>query len=307
MRFDVVVPTIGRDSLYELLESIARSRGTFDGRIIVVDDRRDTSTPLEHDRIDERVRDRVDIVRGKASGPASARNIGWQHSIAPCIAFLDDDVVVADDWLALAALDAAELTDDVAGSQAQLRVPLPEDRPATDWERNVSALQDAPWITADMMYRRDVLQDLNGFDERFKRAYREDSDFALRARNAGYAIVRGVRRSTHPVRPADPWISVRLQAGNADDVLMRALHGRAWRERIGAPAPRWPLHLATVLCAAGWLALTAEFAYRRIAPGPKTPREIATMLATSTIIPFAAVYHRARGSARLPKLLGQAQ
>jgi len=50
--------------------------------------------------------------------------------------------------------------------------------------------------------------------------------------------------------------------------------------------------------AAGWLALTLDFAWRRIAPGPRTRDEIATMLATSAVIPFAAVYHRARGELR---------
>jgi predicted NodU family carbamoyl transferase len=35
----------------------------------------------------------------------------------------------------------------------------------------------------------------------------------------------------HPVRPANRWVSVCTQRGNADDELMRALHGPRWRER----------------------------------------------------------------------------
>jgi hypothetical protein len=147
-----------------------------------------------------------------------------------------------------------------------------------------------------MIYRRSVLEQLGGFDERFKRAYREDADFALRVFNAGFRIIKGTRNILHPVREADPWISVRLQAGNADDALMTVIHGRDWRARVGAPPGRWPWHVATVLCFAAWAALTADFAWRRIAPGPRTPREIQTMLLTSPIIPFAAVYHRVRGA-----------
>ena len=44
-----------------------------------------------------------------------------------------------------------------------------------------------------------------------------------------------------------------------------------------------------------WAAGTAEFAAARIAPGPRTSREVATMLVTSVVIPPAAVAHWLRG------------
>ena len=50
-------------------------------------------------------------------------------------------------------------------------------------------------------------------------------------------------------------------------------------------------------------AQAARFAWRRIAPGPRTRTEVATMLATSPLLPFLAVYHRARGYARVRRLL----
>jgi histidinol-phosphate phosphatase family protein len=46
---------------------------------------------------------------------------------------------------------------------------------------------------------------------------------------------------------------------------------------------------------ATWAALTGAFAYERIAPGPRTPGEVCTMLATSVAIPPAAVWHWLRG------------
>jgi histidinol-phosphate phosphatase family protein len=50
------------------------------------------------------------------------------------------------------------------------------------------------------------------------------------------------------------------------------------------------------LLAAGlWLAGTAEFAWRRIAPGPRTAGEIASMALTSTLIPPLASWHWTRG------------
>src|SRR5438270_287781 len=125
---------------------------------------------------------------------------------------------------------------------------------------NGAGLEGARWATADMAYRRAALVAVGGFDERFPRAYREDADLGIRVTGAGFRIVRGERRVNHPVRPAGPWVSLRLQKGNRDDALMRALHGPAWRERAGVPRGRRPRHLATT--AAGSLAL-AGLAVRR--------------------------------------------
>lgn len=307
MRYDLVIPTIGRRSLLELLRSLGRCEGPFPERVLVVDDRRDASAPLVFEGIDTSLLSRITVLRGKAAGPAAARNTGWRASDAEWIAFLDDDVIVREGWLTLLERDVEVLQEDEAGTQGRVFVPLPQERPPTDWERNVAGLQNSAWITADMAYRRAVLEQLGGFDERFRRAYREDADFALRVFELGYRIARGSRSIDHPVRPADPWISIRLQAGNADDVLMSALHGKDWRERANAPRGRWPYHLATVACFAGWAALTADFAWRRLKPGPGTPQEVRTVLLTSAVIPFAAVYHRARALMTLRSRLRGAQ
>jgi HAD superfamily hydrolase (TIGR01662 family) len=221
------------------------------------------------------------------------------------------------DWYERLAEDLADLPPDVAGSQGRVRVPLPEDREPTDWERGTAGLATSSWITADLAYRRDALAAVGGFDERFPRAFREDSDLALRVLDTGVRLVRGRRWITHPVRPVDRWVSLRVQAGNADDVLMRRLHGRNWRTRADAPLGRRPGHLAVtaaavaavglaaagrprtaVLAAAAWLAGTAEFAWARIAPGPRTADEITTMVLTSAAIPPLATWHFLRGALR---------
>src|SRR5947209_10197358 len=323
---DVVVPTIGRSSLRLLLESMARAKGPRPERIILVDDRRagagNERAPLELGELDADLRARITVIAGRAAGPASARNLGWRAARAPWIAFVDDDVLVGETWLEDLARDLRDLPPDVAGSQANVTVPLPSDRRPTDWERNVAGLASAQWITADCAYRRSELLATGGFDERFPRAYREDADLALRIVARGKRIVRGSRCTAHPVRPADWKIGIRLQAGNADDVLMDALHGRDWRARASAPRGAFRSHAATVataalalgalasvkpragaVLAAAWAAQTARFAWRRIAPGPKTPGEIGGLLVTSVAIPFAAVYHRARGYAQLRRLL----
>ena len=311
---DVVVPTVGRPSLAALLHALADGEGPLPGRVIVVDDRRRPAGPLLGDPVPPPLATLVELRQGPAAGPAAARNVGWRASSADWIAFVDDDVVPAPGWLARLADDLRAADPDVGGVQGRLHVPMPAGRPPTDWERNVRGLEQARWATADLAYRRQALLRVGGFDERFPRAYREDADLGLRVTAAGYRIVRGRRCSTHPVRPAGRWVSVRLQAGNADDALMRARHGPGWRQRAGVPAGRRPRHVAVtaaglaavVLLALGhrraaiatggaWLAGTAELAWARIAPGPRTPDEIATMLATSAVVPAAATLHWIRG------------
>lgn len=322
---DAVVPTVGRPSLEALLEALAASTGPLPGRVLLVDDRREPDDPLLPVGPPPRLASRVEVLRGPAAGPAAARNAGWRASGAHWVVFLDDDVLPDPDWSLRLFEDLSCLGPDVAGSQGRVRVPLPADHRPTDWERNVKGLESAWWITADMAYRRAVLEEVGGFDERFPRAYREDADLGLRVTGASYRIASGRRFVTHPVRPADRLVSVRLQAGNADDVLMRALHGPHWRERARVLRGRRPFHIATTVAgvvglagllsgrrglgalgAAGWLAGTAELAWARIAPGPRTRDEVATMLLTSALLPAAATRHWLAGLFRRRSLLADA-
>jgi histidinol-phosphate phosphatase family protein len=315
--FDIVVPTIGRPTLGDLLDALGTGRGPRPRQVILVDDRPRPRRPLLEREAPAALAGRVVVVRGAGRGPAAARNVGWRRGGARWVVFLDDDVRPEPDWAARLAGDLAAAAPDVAGVQGRIRVPLAADRRPTDWERNVRGLERARWATADMAYRRGVLAAVGGFDERFRRAYREDADLALRVMAAGWRLATGTRLVEHPARPAGFWVSVRAQAGNADDALMRRRHGRGWRERAGAPCGRRPLHLAVTAlallavgarltgrrraagaAALGWTAATVEFAWSRIAPGPRTPREIVAMAATSVLIPPAATAHWLRGWAR---------
>jgi histidinol-phosphate phosphatase family protein len=171
----------------------------------------------------------------------------------------------------------------------------------------VHGLEEAAWATADIAYRRDALVGVGGFDERFPRPYREDSDLGLRVLEAGGWIVRGRRSVEHPVGAAPWWQSISRQRGNADDALMLLLHGPGWERRAGALRGARRRHLATsallvvattalVTHRAGiattalvaWLGLTSRFAWERISPGSRTMSEVATMLATSPVIPVVA-------------------
>ncbi|RBM16125.1 glycosyltransferase family 2 protein [Streptomyces sp. PT12] len=315
--YAVVIPTLGRPSLGRVLTALAAGEGPRPTRIVLVDDRPpDDPNPLPV-AVPATLRDLVEIVPGRGAGPAAARNTGWRRSPEPWIAFLDDDVVPGPDWAAALADDLAAAEPDIAGVQARIAVPLPLDRAPTDWERCTAGLATARWITADMAYRRAALESVGGFDERFPRAFREDADLALRVLAKGWILAVGERRTQHPVRPADAWVSVRQQAGNADDVLMRRLHGPDWWARADAPRGRLARHAAITAAGLGalgaavvrrrgaaaalgalWLVGTGEFAAARVLPGPRTREEVRRMLATSALIPPMAVAHWLVGHVR---------
>lgn len=320
LAFDVVVPTIGRLSLRPMLDALEASEGPRPCHVVLADDRRGVASPLDVPR-GSWVSERLVTIRSAGRGPAAARNAGWRAGDAPWVAFVDDDVLPPGDWLTRLAADLASCGPADGGVAARIRVPRAAGRRPTDWERNVGGLERARWATADMAYRREALLRVGGFDERFPRAYREDADLALRVRRAGYSLRAGEREMTHPVRPADRWVSVRLQAGNADDALMRALHGRRWRDAAEVPSGARAQHVATTaaalaavaallagrrrlaaLAGIGWAGSTARFVAKRIAPGPRTADEIGTMLLTSVAIPPAATYHWTRGVARARSL-----
>lgn len=314
--YSIVVPTVGRVTLTALLESLARSDGPRPSHIVVVDDRPAGGGPLPLPASGWST-SLVQVRHSGGRGPAAARNVGWRACDTEWIAFLDDDVLVGPTWPADLAADLDPLGPGVAASQARIEVPLPADRRPTDWEKGTAGLASATWITADMAYRRAALLEAGGFDERFPRAFREDADLALRVLDRGWTIADGARTTTHPVRPARWRASLDQQRGNADDVLMARLHGRDWYARAHAARGRRPVHLATsaalgaailatvlgrrgpaVAAGCAWAVSTTEFAWTRIAPGPRDRAEIGRMLATSALIPPAASWHWAHGVLR---------
>ncbi|MDJ1132825.1 glycosyltransferase family 2 protein [Streptomyces iconiensis] len=320
--FAVVVPTLGRPSLTDCLGALGAAYGPPPSEIVLVDDRPGTSgaaNSLEGHALAplSALRPRARVLRGGGRGPAAARNVGLSAVSAPWVVFVDDDVTVGPHWYEQLAEDLASAGPEVAGVQGVLYVPLPEDRRPTDRERNTAHLAHSLWITADMAYRAGALAAVGGFDPRFPRAFREDSDLALRVVEDGWRIVRGTRLAHHPVPGPDRWASVRAQRGNADDALMRRLHGAGWRNRAAAPRGRLRRHAAVTVAGtvalalaatgrrkaalaagAAWAAGTAEFARDRIAAGPRTGEEVTSMVLTSVLIPPAAVWHRTAGFLR---------
>jgi glycosyltransferase involved in cell wall biosynthesis len=311
-RVSVVVPTWRRPQLLaRCLEALLRQTlPAGDYEIIVADDGVDESTLETVTAANRDGGPRVVYVPVLGShGPAAARNCGWSSARAPVVAFTDDDTIPCSRWLeeGLAALRPGMAA--VAGRIRMAIGPRPR-----DYEKDAAGLAQAEFATANCFVDRAALTAIGGFDERFRLAWREDSDlqFSLLARGG---IIGTAPRAvvTHPVRPA-PWgISLRQQRKVYFDALLYRKHPRLYRSRIRS-APRWDYYVtvaallavpaawsagapvAAAAAAAVWLLFTAAFSIQRLRGTSHRPRHVAEIVVTSAAIPPLATFWRLAGA-----------
>jgi glycosyltransferase involved in cell wall biosynthesis len=141
-------------------------------------------------------------------GPAGGRNRGWRTAAAPLIAFTDDDCIPTPAWLERLLAAAGESGVPRPAPQAGpvthtiiqgATEPVPKQLEAARhilFARIVSVhAADGRYETCNILYPRDLLEQLDGFDERFRprgigaRPVGEDTDLGWRARAAG-AVTR---------------------------------------------------------------------------------------------------------------------
>ncbi|MEN6451003.1 MAG: glycosyltransferase [Thermoguttaceae bacterium] len=318
----VVVPTYRRDgSLARCLARLQTQRfNTAEYEIIIADDGPKESTRRLVADWPQGAGPPVRYVPVTATqGPAGARNAGWRVAQGHIIAFTDDDCLPEPDWLAEGVSAIVNHRADAATGRTL--VPLPA--APTDAERDIAGLTQAEFVTANCFCRRDALAAIGGFDERFTRAWREDSDLQFTLLERGRRIVRASRAVViHPLRPL-PWgVSLRLQRRGIFDALLRRKHPQLYREHV-APFPRIYFGAASSLAVAAgglatklpaiavagfavWLILTARFAARRLHGATLAPAHIAEMLLTSAMIPVLSLYWRLRGAWRYRRVRPEA-
>jgi GT2 family glycosyltransferase len=133
-------------------------------------------------------------------GPAAARNLGWQSTVAPVVAFLDDDCVPSPGWL-VAGLDALGTRSAIGVVQGRTRLPEGASvHRLTDWYLWRVVEGPTPWFEGcNLFFRRDVLEQTGGFDEDI-RYYGEDCAAGWRVLEAGFESAYASEAAvTHPV------------------------------------------------------------------------------------------------------------
>ncbi|RXZ36955.1 glycosyltransferase [Oxalobacteraceae bacterium CAVE-383] len=310
----VVVPTCGRPELLNrCLQALCRQTlAPARYEIVIVDDRPHRRTADIVAQWDSGAAPSIIYLPNHgAHGPAAARNLGWRAARSAVIAFTDDDTVPDPQWLenGLAALRA-----DAGAVCGRISMPLPAI--PTDYERDAKGLEKAEFVTANCLCRKTILERIGGFDERFRLAWREDSDLHFRLLEDNVKIVRAPRALVvHPVRPA-PWgVSIAQQKKILFDALLYKKHPRLYRQRIRRRA-RWDYYAIVALlltaiaalavghaslaltAAACWLFLTARFCLKRLRGTSKSLSHVGEMIITSALIPPCALYWRMVGAMR---------
>lgn len=155
-------------------------------------------------------------------GPATARNLGWRTAKAPLVCFTDDDCTPEPGWLAALATAASGV--DIAQGRT---IPDPDQAANRGpFSRTMTVpFEEGFYETCNIAYRRDLLEQLDGFDQGFRYPYGEDTDLAWRARELGArttfvdaAVVR------HEVWPSDYRAQLRDMRRRDGLVLMYAKH-----------------------------------------------------------------------------------
>lgn len=313
MKVSVVIPTYKRNQLLKrCLESVAKQKFSSDEyEIIVADDAADAATKnLVSDFALNYIFLKFKYVALTSShGPAAARNAGWRQAQADIVAFIDDDCIAEPGWLS-AGLEA--FTSTVAAVSGKLKVPIPE-KPK-DYELCIAWMENCRFLTANCFYRKSVLSEIGGFDEKFKAAWREDSDlyFTVLTRNLP---VRFAKKAivVHPVRKMRWGRSLKEEKKNVYNALLFKKHPLLFRKFI-EPSPPWLYYLIVSCAIAGsigtffssfykafiflWVVLSLLFAAKRIRPASKSLSHILELIFTSFLIPFLSVFWRIAGAFR---------
>lgn len=179
----VVIATRDRAELLGRTLDALRSQTRVPDEVVVVDDGSVDGTPAVLDRSAATGDLPLKVIRRASSGgPGAARNEGWRATSSALVAFTDDDCRPRPDWVQRLAL-AAGGADVVQGRV----VPDPEqtDR-GGPFVRTLDVGGSPFFETANIAYRRQLLEQLDGFDERMRRG--EDTDLGQRALRGGAAV-----------------------------------------------------------------------------------------------------------------------
>jgi GT2 family glycosyltransferase len=221
-RVSVVVATRDRPSRLAALLASLSAQTLRDFEVVVVDDGsvREAEVP-----------DAVRLIRHAApAGPSAARNAGWRAASAPYVAFTDDDCVASPGWLE--ALVAAARPDAVVQGPV---APIPSEAGRLGpFSRSLWVDRLGPWFqAANVLYPRDLLERLGGFDAAAFPFAGEDCDLAWRAFAAGAEPVWAPAASVHhAVNELGPAGSLRVAVRWGEAVQLVRRHPQLRRDAL---------------------------------------------------------------------------
>jgi glycosyltransferase involved in cell wall biosynthesis len=314
-KISVVIPTYSRpELLVSCLRALAAQtidKGLFE--VIVVSDGPDPETVRAlRPWLRQNIFELNYLSTPVKKGPAAARNLGWLSARSALIAFTDDDCLPDRRWLETFADHYSGQA--LCAYSGHTSVPLPAE--PTDFDLNTAGLEQAEFITANCACTKEALFRTGGFDERFKLAWREDSDLHFKLLTHCIPVIKVPEaKVTHPVRAVRWGVSIREQKKASYEALLFSKYPDLYKTRIAGKS-LWNYYLINLL----WLVLIGSlifreykvaefsaimlvalwlmFAVERLRNTRKSMKHVLEMLATSVIIPTLSVYWRLYGAVK---------
>lgn len=231
----IVVPTFNANkTIRQLITSLINQSYPKDRyEIIIVDDgSKDETVEIVMSIARENLQPTVKIIRLEHNrGPAVARNRGIIEAKGKIIAFTDADALPDTDWLE----ELVKVFDDenVGGVRGEI---------LTDGYR-LFPIRVAPvgggYKTCNIAYRKEVLNHVGLFDERFRHPFGEDGDVAHRVLKEGFLIKDSPKATVvHPVKELSLKQVIGIAMLRRYDVLFFRKHpkdARTYGERFMRP------------------------------------------------------------------------
>jgi glycosyltransferase involved in cell wall biosynthesis len=322
LSFSVVIPVKDTrpylDELIEALRALDEPAGGYD--VIFVDDGSSDGT---YERLQQAASsdERFRVLAGPRSGPAAARNVGIAAAKGDFVAFTDADTVPEADWLT--AAENVIRTSDVRAVEGTM-LPWSQSQPNYPYRMALN-LDGGRYMTGNMVYERQLLTDLGGFDTNFRSPhFLEDSDLAFRAMDRGAEIPYAPAvRIRHRAEPYSPMRFLRDQSKVQWIPLVARNHPSRYRSQLVPKVQRLrpgdvdllvalPLLTIALLTPSSWIvralaAIALAISVRRVVSGiplgglslgRRTPWFVALLVA-----PYVRVLSLIRGWLRARKVV----
>lgn len=198
MDFSIVIPTHNRKELLKktLYALFAQTYSPLKFEIIVVGDSAD-GTEETVEELAETAPCTLKYISVESCGPSKKRNRGIKEAEKEIVVFTDDDSLPRKDWLEKIAI-AFEKNPDAKGIEGKIlrdeKIPL--------FHHATENLTGDNYQTCNIAYKKDVLEELGGFDEGYF-FFREDTDMAFRVLERGEIVFEPSAVVYHPPRKMD--------------------------------------------------------------------------------------------------------
>lgn len=194
IKYSIVVPTCNRSEYLEICSKAIREQIQEEKsvEVVVVDDGSDKVFAYQNSLICKTFG--FTYMYQENSGMAVARNTGISKSKGEWIIFLDDDVLIADNWFGAMKKVLSSQAQTVVGVEGKV-----EGSGNGVWDREVQNLKGGAFLTCHLAVRGDVLNEISGFDPEFERLgpYCEDHELAARLLKKGEIIFASSLKVTH--------------------------------------------------------------------------------------------------------------